>query len=484
MLKQRRKIIKLISFVFVLLILIPLFGVGMGGKAYADTDLSGYSDVLDDLKKDESFSLEDYPAKSGDYSLQVIQIAESKANELFVYVYQPAVNVYELTATEIRLSQSIGENFAPKDFKLSLLSRNGVFYKYLVNDLVVKKDIVRYYDLICIFRPWCSDIDKSTGSDNVVNSVQYEVAKLYTVCTVNGVVTYSCEVEEVITITDKYVDFLRYYDGWSWSGFDYTHSHYVAFSADMKIDELYEADIFFVTRYAKGSDINYTIEINNLNLSQEWEYEEAVENYAYITCDDVVSNSVSGIFADKHLRDRIQTVSSFVATENLTDETLKNLECKQWVLRFYESDFGYARGSGSSWKDYSYKTEVSSVSILRLKFKSNGKVYNLGVVDNKQSGDDKPGNVNPKFDFWQWLADLLGIPVWAVKLIVYGVFALLVLAISLPILSAIFPVVGQFLKALLTGLLSVFKYLFIGLWYVISSPVRLIALIVRKCRGE
>ena len=36
-----------------------------------------YSAVLDDLKKDTSFNTENYPTKADDYSLQIIQLAES-----------------------------------------------------------------------------------------------------------------------------------------------------------------------------------------------------------------------------------------------------------------------------------------------------------------------------------------------------------------------------------------------------------------------
>ena len=36
-----------------------------------------YSEVLDDLKKDTSFKPENYPTKADDYSLQIIQLAES-----------------------------------------------------------------------------------------------------------------------------------------------------------------------------------------------------------------------------------------------------------------------------------------------------------------------------------------------------------------------------------------------------------------------
>ena len=49
-----------------------------------------YSEVLDDLKKDASFQESNYPERPTDYSLNIIQIAESVNKELFVYVYQPS----------------------------------------------------------------------------------------------------------------------------------------------------------------------------------------------------------------------------------------------------------------------------------------------------------------------------------------------------------------------------------------------------------
>ena len=41
---------------------------------FGDTE-NGVSNVLDDLKKDESFDTANYPAIADDYSVQVIQIA-------------------------------------------------------------------------------------------------------------------------------------------------------------------------------------------------------------------------------------------------------------------------------------------------------------------------------------------------------------------------------------------------------------------------
>ena len=53
--------------------------------AYAESGVT-YSSVLDDLKKDGSFDESHYPAVADDYSLKLIQIAESVDGELFLYV--------------------------------------------------------------------------------------------------------------------------------------------------------------------------------------------------------------------------------------------------------------------------------------------------------------------------------------------------------------------------------------------------------------
>ena len=63
-----------------------------------------YTSVLEDLQKDATFDINDYPYAAGDYSLQVIQIAESVNDKLFVYVYQPSAPSRLLEATTIRIS--------------------------------------------------------------------------------------------------------------------------------------------------------------------------------------------------------------------------------------------------------------------------------------------------------------------------------------------------------------------------------------------
>lgn len=127
----------IITTVFSLLLVLILI-IGQGStSALAAT--SNYSDVLTDLQKDESFDPTAYPEKPKDYSVNVIQIAESENGELFIYTYQPSGY---LLATEINMSltdkmggkldngEELSPSDRPKPYKLELLNSDSVFCKY------------------------------------------------------------------------------------------------------------------------------------------------------------------------------------------------------------------------------------------------------------------------------------------------------------------------------------------------------------------
>ena len=82
-----------------------------------------YSSVMDDLTSDSNFNIEDYPSISNDYSLQIVQLAESINKELFIYLYNPSYESEPLVATSVRLSSAINNSFHPLDYNLILLSR-------------------------------------------------------------------------------------------------------------------------------------------------------------------------------------------------------------------------------------------------------------------------------------------------------------------------------------------------------------------------
>ena len=235
---------------FFILIFLLLFASIFSGfkltKVYA-LDNGIYSKALEDLKKDENFSEENYSEDTQNNSLQIIQIAESEAKELFIYVYQPNITL-DLTASSISLYTSINDNAKWNLYKLELLDYEKTIFKYLVKDFKVKEDAIRYYDISNIYRKFNANIDADTGNDNTINEKVVSISKLWTACTVEEKTTYTCTETEVIEINNPYNGFLRYESGFWLFGNKECDSHFVAFSLDREIKKLYEADVNFDTQ--------------------------------------------------------------------------------------------------------------------------------------------------------------------------------------------------------------------------------------------
>ena len=76
---------RVVSFLFFFIFLLSWM-LSAGGIATARADASAHTNVLDDLRKDETFKASEFKRNDNDYTLQVIQIAESTGKELFIYV--------------------------------------------------------------------------------------------------------------------------------------------------------------------------------------------------------------------------------------------------------------------------------------------------------------------------------------------------------------------------------------------------------------
>ena len=367
----------------------PVIAHAQEGKAY--------SNVLDDLKKDSSFNPSNYPTKSDDYSLQIIQLAESIDKELFVYVYQPSGKSKNLKASSINISTMINDSISFMNYKLALLNSNGVFYKYKVENLAVKPDAVRYYAISSIYRPFDESIDKQASGGNTITEVNYDVSKQYSFGEINGKPYVNCVDIETIVVTDKFVGFVRYPDGFQlYVGA--CDSHFVAFNTNKPMDKLLEADVYYTTQAYSSSWAAF--------VGSSEEFGAKADKYAYLKYTDKVEHTGGGLFAGTYKWDRIQTVENFIATEDreqifsgaiidvkisskLTDAALAELQGKKWVLRFAETDYSMWSGQGAYG---TFSTIVGDVTILRLKFETDGITYNLGVIDNKQSGSTEPSN--------------------------------------------------------------------------------------------
>lgn len=415
---------------------------------YADTQKE-YSSVLTDLTKDSSFKIEDYPVKADDYSLNVVQVAESSGEELLVYVYQPSGGYGNLVASSINISTA---NLSFVNYKLNLCNHSSTLYKYVVENFVVSEDLTRSYEITSIYRPFNAVVDTNTNNGNTINEVNYPVAKKWVFTTTETGTSVYCQDIETIEITDKYVGFVRYEDGdwWHLWGESACDRHFVAFSTDRRIDRLIEADIYFQSQ----ETWLYT---DLTSFYDDWTFGDVKDEYAYLTYTQK-GNYDNGHY--NYVWDRIQTVDDFVASVNIsstyscgrfdleniskiTNEELSSLQENQWVLSFKETAYEINR---SIHAHNSEATRVSNVTILRLQFETDSVVYNLGVIDNKQTGSEEPIN-----DF------------------------------STGFTSAFKTALALFL---LIALLIMFPWLFKVIWWVISAPFKIIGWIIKKFKRK
>ena len=471
--ENKFKLKKCLNALLIILLIVITFNIFSCISMLVYAEIPNSTNVLTDLQKDPNFNVADYKDKSDDYSIQIISIAESTAKELFIYTYQPAQRTCFMLATCINMSLS-EELKDTKLYNLELLSSEGVFAKYKVKDLKVSDKDCRYYNITSIYRAWNEDLDDPSGNDNIINEVAFSVGKLYKASTIDGKVSYSFDKTETIEIVNPYADFLHYSNGFNLYA-SACRSHYIAFDTDKQIDELYEATVSYVSQKV----------IHRIGVGGGYEYEEPIF-YPDVSIDrkDKGETPANGIFAKKYEWNRIEKTSKFIEKEDLKESTKENIKNTKWILRFIETSYSYVYSGATDREEY---TKISEVTILRLKFRTGVKIYDLGTISNKITEDNIPGNNNTnELDplGWVWrkiceFLEKLGIPVWALILIIVLIF----LAILLPVLGLIFPVVGQALKVVFKAIGKLIKWLFNALVWIISLPIKGIVLIVNKCKG-
>lgn len=447
---------------YVILTLLLLVTVLIGGRgvipAFAET--AGNTNVLKDLQQDETFKATDYPDNPKDHSIKVIQVAESEKDDLYLYTYQPSQKSYYALATEINMSLSETAD-GTRLYGLILVNTNGVFAKYLVKDIKVSSDSVRYYNVTSIYRAWDNEIDGETGTDNTGEKKAFPVRNIWRVTTEQGEKKYYCEPTFTVTVNNPYSDYLLYLTSESlpsvssiqlnFNKLGMIDAHYVAFSTDWEIDRLKSATV----TYNRSSGTGYYNTFLGFDCGGDITYEQARTDYAYPTYNDKAEYKGDLWHNGRNYDykwDRIQTVPEFIAGESsLTDETKRNLEGKQWVLRFLETQRTQTETGILGYKKYTTNfTKVDKVSVLRLEFETDGVSYNLGAVSDMVSGDDKPGNVEEKKEgnFWFYIWDCL------VKLFEgkSGVWETIVAVVAIIIVVVVVVLAIKFLRWVITEL--------------------------------
>ena len=115
-----------------------------------------------------------------------------------------------------------------------------------------------------------------------------------------------------------------------------------------------------------------------------------------------------------------------------------------------------------------------------LHFKTTTGELNLGVVDNKQTGDRVPDNPQNPFP---GLKDTDSMPWWVWLLIAVGVAVVVRILICIFVPTAA-PAIGRGMLLIGKGIIFGIYYLFYGLFWVISLPFRLITKAIKNRKAK
>ena len=426
---NKRRASALFLVVLILLeLLLGFFGIHVRAAEEEEPTIE-YTNAYNDLRSDRNFNPDNYPAlPTSDekyYTLEVITIAESENGELFVYVYQPSGSKGDLRATTINISTEVRTQNIFVNYGLTYLNSYGVYYKYKVNELIVSSASERHYEISSIFRSWNADFgDKDPGAGNTISEVSFPVGKQFEFITAeNGTTSATMEDVEYIKIDNKFVGYIRYHgDTLLDSIYDNsTDAHFVAFSTDRNIDELLEADVYYKSQVYHAYKAGFSVS------TDPWS--DISEKYKYLDYEQEAECDVydGSIFTpSKYIWKRIQTTEEFMSSGKtpymfpgfdttsdvvFTEEATAALAKTDWVLNFAETNYNWwvhtdpINGSNGDF-DYRY-VRVGDVSILRLKYVTNGITYDLGVVDNKQTGSEDPAGETMEQEWWQRIMMLL-----------------------------------------------------------------------------
>lgn len=381
-------------------------------QIFAGADTVTYSNVLDDLQKDESFDIEDYPMDTDDHELRFVQLAESADDELLVYVYNPSWQSTQLTATKISMyysTQPKPGDFTPTILDLTLLSEKDGFSKYKVDRWKVSEDVGRYYHVIGLYRAYNEDYD-DTPDETITDSICSNVGQIWYYHYDNNN-ELQCEVQtmETLELDVTFNGRFRYSGGVSWGALagllNSCDSHFIAFNAtNYQVKHIYDADL----EYRLRGEYSY---LDKNPFDYGWKtvlYDYGDVNKVRLKDSDNVTYNGGGLFTREYKWSRIMTAQEYV--KNFEDqggtisEDVKNqIQSSQWVFAFAETNVTETLESVSSYG-------ASEVSILRIHFLDEyGNAYNLGVVANITSEDSKlDGSASPDvFDWWEELLKLI-----------------------------------------------------------------------------
>lgn len=437
---------------------------------------SEYSTVLDDLTAADNFSIENYPILTYEYVnrvnqdtdkendqalMEVIQIAESSSDELYLYVYQPTDSELELTASAVLLSTEFtpdGQNINPDIYYLELVSTDSVFDKYVVKDFRVSEEPYRYYNIVTLYRNFNPEIDEVTTGGVIENfELGIGVGQQWCAYYLNDSIVYEMNTFDTVEIDIGYTGSVSFGSGFTIGDLAGIHTYgdawFIAFNVeDYIVKKIYDADL----KYKIRSKRQYS---NGFSWSTEYgEWSEDLP--ATLKSEDTATYKGDGLFAKEYTWNKICTSSDFISQLEgqgieISEEAKNELSQNAWVFAFLQTEKEDVYSDGVS---QILSSQVSAVTVIRLHFMDiKGDVYNLGVVSDRVSPDDIPDASGSGTD--------TELPEWVQKLLmIVGIILLLV------IFNTFFPFVKFIFSLICTGIKTIVSIVF----YIVTLPFRLI----------
>ena len=443
----------LLSALSVLFVVLAVFGTIKSPVVYAAESL----EVLRDLRRDKNFNESNYPYVKNDYGLYVIQIGESSNKELFVYVYQPCHDTYDLLGTKISISYGYsvdGAGLKPHLYNLKLVSTSGTLDKYYVEGFTIPNDGDRYYNIVEIFRMVNTEIDE-VDEQFPKTDIAYSVGQQWYVCDLNDSKHYEMNTFKTLNVDTVFNSSVRVSNGFT-------------FSTLLAIPE--SCDIWFycfnvadyVVKHVYDGDLSYSMDYIQKGINWGFTQDEDVTNICKnevltLRDTDIMSYKGNGLGAREFSWRRIMSSSDFVETiedqvGNFSESDKERILSSQWVFTYLETSYSEVLTMGAK-KYYN----VYDVGLLRLYFQDiYGKKYDLGVVNDLSDPSDIPSIVDG-LHIEEIFEDFVKI-----------VFVILAVILIVLLLNFVTPIK------------SILKFIFKAIGFVVALPFKLIKKLFKK----
>lgn len=463
----------------------------MNYNVFASTSISDYTNVADDLMNVSDFDFADFPSldfydvydKNNDVDItndvpyvQVIQIAESSSNELYIYTYQPINETVEILCSSVKISADFSSDSNIKNIKvyyLELLSTYKTFCKYVVKDFEVCSEAYRYYNIVSIYRYFNKDLDNSVVGGEITEK-DISVGQQWCAYYLNDKLIYEMNTFNTLELDIIYSGNLEFKNGITWGNllgsFKRGLAWFVCFNCEEYIiKKIFDADLTYQIRemsYSTGFLIDpiptYYPYGSNYDDNQaikkgDTDYETGgfSEFKKPLTKDDVGTFEGEGLCAKNYSWNRISSSSDFIRNiekQNIdcSDEMKKQINNSQWVFAFLETEQTSTVGSVTTY----FSKDVGNISILRLHFMDINKTYNLGVVADKINPDNISDGLGSGLDL-----DIFDETFQKIMMLIGIIVLIVLLCVCAPLLNVI---------------ITVGKVLFKAIGFVISLPFKLI----------